>query len=318
MHHLQSRQSALAPIKLNCFTTEDEQLFERCFQAVSRQQTNLVSFLTIKPTFAYIDNCANTHVCTDRSMYLNDFKPFHRSSRDKGVGNIGGSASPEGIGTVRWTWKDDNGIDHTMDLQNTRLFPSSPANIISLTQLGLQLQDDDNGTYVRSGIYNTKFVWDKSQYCRSIKHTASYMPLLTINDSTSAFSTFLSSFQSIYDDTRHCSFLTDVETLHLQQAESKEKLLGTNIVYCNPDNLQQKGIILAKEQGNKYKIRLESGTELSVLPETLSILLEKDKPTAVAPPELCSEIRDRLDNSASHDDLPAANAPLDNAHKELL
>ena len=143
--------SKLRQQHISCLTTDDEILFERCYQAVTSQKSHLVSFLSEKATFAYVDNCANTHICTDKSMYLDDYQAFHCSSTAK-VSNIGGSAKPLGIGTVRCSWKDDTGKDHIFDLKNTRHFPDSPANILSLSQLGIQLKDDDDGTWIQCGV----------------------------------------------------------------------------------------------------------------------------------------------------------------------
>ena len=41
------------------------------------------------------------------------------------VATIGGKLNqPAGIGTVKWTWKDDGGAVHTEHLENTLYFPS--------------------------------------------------------------------------------------------------------------------------------------------------------------------------------------------------
>ena len=47
-----------------------------------------------------------------------------------------------GIGTVKWTWKDDGGAVHTEQLENTLYFPKSPINIMSVTELAKQFNDE--------------------------------------------------------------------------------------------------------------------------------------------------------------------------------
>ena len=52
------------------------------------------------------------------------------------LATIGGKLNqPAGIGTVKWTWKDDGGAVHTELLENTLYFPKSPINITSVTEL---------------------------------------------------------------------------------------------------------------------------------------------------------------------------------------
>ncbi len=59
------------------------------------------------------------------------------------VATIGGNKNvTAGMGSVRWSWKDDNGKLHSMDIQDVLYFPSSPVNILSITALANQLQDD--------------------------------------------------------------------------------------------------------------------------------------------------------------------------------
>ena len=80
-------------------------------------------------SFVVCDNSANTHICNDKSM----FKTF--SSTTSGlVATIGGKLNrPSGIGTVEWTWKDDDGNPHTQQFEKCLYFPSSTINIMSVT-----------------------------------------------------------------------------------------------------------------------------------------------------------------------------------------
>ena len=46
------------------------------------------------------------------------------------VATIAGKLNqPPGIGTVKWTWKDDGGAVHTEQLENALYFPNSPIDI---------------------------------------------------------------------------------------------------------------------------------------------------------------------------------------------
>eukprot|EP00957_Ditylum_brightwellii_P028321 2139067-Ditylum_brightwellii.AAC.1 len=56
---------------------------------------------------------------------------------------VGTDHMPTAIGTARVYWKDDDGITYCYDLRNALYFPNSPANIISITSLTDQLNDNE-------------------------------------------------------------------------------------------------------------------------------------------------------------------------------
>jgi len=86
------------------------------------------------------DKSANVHVCNDKKHFLEGIQPTDQFY----VATIGGEAnSAQGMGTVRWTWRDDNGDSHTFDIQNVLYFPQSPVNMLSVTTLAGQLDDED-------------------------------------------------------------------------------------------------------------------------------------------------------------------------------
>ena len=59
--------------------------------------------------FVVCDNSANTHICNSKDMFVS-FRPITSGM----VATIGGKLNrPSGIGTVKWTWKDDNSAPHT-------------------------------------------------------------------------------------------------------------------------------------------------------------------------------------------------------------
>ena len=59
------------------------------------------------------------------------------------VATIGGNKNAAtGMGTVCWTWKDNAGKQHMIEVHDVLLFLQSPVNILSFTALPKQLQDD--------------------------------------------------------------------------------------------------------------------------------------------------------------------------------
>lgn len=62
------------------------------------------------------------------------------------VATIGGNQNAViGMGTVRWSWswRDDNGKMHTLEVHDVIYFPQSPVNIFSVTSLADLLHDDE-------------------------------------------------------------------------------------------------------------------------------------------------------------------------------
>jgi hypothetical protein len=80
----------------------------------SRTQDQSTSFDT-DSLMVICDNSANVHVCNNKNMFLGEL----RRTSEHCVATIGGNKNvAAGMGTVRWSWKDDNGQLHTKDIQD--------------------------------------------------------------------------------------------------------------------------------------------------------------------------------------------------------
>ena len=89
------------------------------------------------------------------------------------VATIGGAQnSVEGMGTTLWRWKDDSGQHHTIDVENVLYFPQSPVNILSITSLADQFNDDD-GTGINTKRRKSHFYWNHNKHQRTITHPQS-------------------------------------------------------------------------------------------------------------------------------------------------
>ena len=76
-------------------------------------KSNGNSIFDTDTSFVVCDNSANTHICNNKDMFVT-FKA-----------TTGGKLNqPAGIGTLKWTRKDDSGAVHTELLENTLYFPS--------------------------------------------------------------------------------------------------------------------------------------------------------------------------------------------------
>ena len=69
------------------------------------------------------NNSANVHICNKRTIFVGEM----RSSANQDVATIGGKGhQPSGIGTVRWTWRDDIEKSHEYLIEDALFFPQSP------------------------------------------------------------------------------------------------------------------------------------------------------------------------------------------------
>ena len=127
-----------------------------------RIQNQALSFDTDSSTII-CDNSANVHICNNKKMFIGAI----RRTDQHYVATIGGNKNnATGMGTARWTWKDDDGKSHTMDINDVLYFPSSPVNILSVTALATQLEDDE-GTGIDTKRTSSKFYWDNGKYERT-------------------------------------------------------------------------------------------------------------------------------------------------------
>ena len=142
-----------------------------------RLQEPTLSFDTDASTII-CDNSANVHICNDKSFFVS---PPRRTDKHY-VATIGGSKNIAcGMGTVKWTWKDDTGKSHTFEIQEVLYFPQSPVNILSVTRLADQFNDDE-GTGIDTKQSKSRFYWGNNKFERTINHPSSQLPELPINE----------------------------------------------------------------------------------------------------------------------------------------
>ena len=132
------------------------------------------------------DNSANVHVCNDKSCFVGEIT----MDRSLQVATIGGKENTSaGIGTVQWKWKDDDGVFHTFEIRDVLYFPESPVNILSVTKFADQLNDDE-GTGIDTKRNHSVLYWNENQFQRTIRHPASNLPEMPVNEGWSCFNLF--------------------------------------------------------------------------------------------------------------------------------
>ena len=124
------------------------------------------------------DNSANVSICNDRNMFVGEMHKMMSHT----VATIGGKGHhSSGIGTVKWSWSDDQGTVHEHLVKDVLYFPESPINILSVTAFAGQLGDPD-GTGIDTKILQSRFYWDRGNFSRTIRHPSSNLPELSINE----------------------------------------------------------------------------------------------------------------------------------------
>ena len=94
----------------------------------------------------YVDNCAIFYISNNISHFVL-YKVYSKEALDC-CSTVGGGAKSVGKGTVRWSWQDDNGDQDTYDLPDCKYFLKSPVCILSQTQLGGHLDNNNFGTNI--------------------------------------------------------------------------------------------------------------------------------------------------------------------------
>ena len=65
------------------------------------------------------ENSANFHICNDKNMFIS---PPLRTDEHYVVTIGGAKSSAASMGTTIWCWKDDDGKQHTIDVENVLYF----------------------------------------------------------------------------------------------------------------------------------------------------------------------------------------------------
>ena len=136
---------------------------------------------------AIIDNSANSHIWSHHSDFVGKTRP---ANQNEGVATIGNKdLFPQGIGEVKIAWSDDSGKSHEYVLQNVLYFPTSPVNVISVTALAAQLQDNE-GTWIKTKWRYSVFSWEDEKYKKTIYHPNTNLPEMTLTNDHSIFTAF--------------------------------------------------------------------------------------------------------------------------------
>ena len=228
--------------------------------------TFLVDFDDSAIATAICDNSANIHICNDRNMFVS----MVAASVNKVVATIGGQVNfPAGIGTVKWSWRDELGEIHTHLIKNVYYFPSSPVNILSITAFGRQLNDKET-TGIDTKWKRSRFYWEGGHE-RWINHPSSQLPEmpLVMDPSNNAFCSYIATCEASTDDTVHfcnsaCYSASDDITIAMalnNQADDVDVspfVIGERLFFTNEGHTSTVRLrdILESEGATKFVVEL--------------------------------------------------------------
>ncbi len=108
--------------------------------AASAQLSDL-SFFDTDSSFWVYNNSATGHTCKDKSLFTGDLVPSIFE-----VGSATGILTPTLMGTVILWLTDDEGVNHSFELDNVNYLPEFSVNLLSLWRLA-ELYPDMSGRY---------------------------------------------------------------------------------------------------------------------------------------------------------------------------
>ncbi len=253
----------------------------------STSPINSVSFDSDGLTIV-LDNSATCHICNNKSLFISPITPIP-TSNDIGVDTAGGTVRPIGIGNIRIKWTDDDGLAHQEVIDDVLYFPKSPVNIIGVTKLGMQ-RNDPEGTHILTKSQYSVFTWNFGAYTRTIHHHASGLPELPINQGTSTFKSFFTSFYTALPLTKNVRSCLMTEQNPLSSRKHDSSFLSTS---CSPGTIIIGDDITFTESGSTkegviddvvfdevmtpiYKVKLSDGTLIQTRRDALKLRHEPD------------------------------------------
>ena len=295
--------------------------------------TYLVDFDDSAIATIICDNSANIHICNDRNM----FASMTAASVNKVVATIGGQVNfPAGIGTVKWSWRDELGEVHTYLIKNVHYFPSSPVNILGITAFGRQLNDDET-TGIDTKWKRSRFYWEGGHE-RWINHPSSQLPEmpLVMDPLNNAFCSYIARCEASTDDTVHfcnsscysasndvtiaMALNTQADDIDVSPFEIGERLFFTNEGHTSLVRLRD---ILEDEGATKFVVELPGNRMVTT---TCDHLKSPSQPDIARIPILPDDYRqdasnlsdEQLEKLASPQALSPEQQELMSYHQRLL
>ncbi len=200
-----------------------------------------------------------------------------------------------------------------MEIEDVLYFPSSPVNILSITALATQLQDDD-GTGIDTKRTSSRLYWDNGKYERTIIHPKSNLPELPINEGFSFSSLYSTTVGRVFSTTKHHCHCHASQLIPDTSEQRPNPLLelsddmfhvGETLLYTNAghtvyarvekiflgDNATLRFLLRTKDddliEATKESLRAPDAPDIGWIPATVP---EKEAASATIPPKELEKI----------------------------
>ena len=147
------------------------------------QSRNTFNFIPTNTEFGTY-NCATQHICGLEDLFIHMREP----ASPIGVKGISGVSTAKGIGSIRFTLKDDQQTTHTITLNDVIYPPGAVKNLISISQWSKDKQD--NCAILSRGSYSI-FLWNHDKHSKVIEHSPDCaIPMMPVNEQADKFALF--------------------------------------------------------------------------------------------------------------------------------
>ena len=131
------------------------------------------------------DNCATNHICHQKELFVS----ISQVNNNIGVRGVSGDTKAAGLGSVRFTTKDDEGNQHNILLDNVFYLPTATKNLLSIAQWSATRRDNYS---VTSHGTQSIFRWNNDKNAKTIHHPSGCpIPLMAVNENDDHFSLFI-------------------------------------------------------------------------------------------------------------------------------
>ena len=115
----------------------------------------------------------------------------------------GDNVAVTAVGTIRWSFDDDNGMTHTFLIPGSLYIPSSPARLFSPQHWAQERKDDHpkrDGTYQATFADHVKLVWGQQRFSRRIPLDKSNVATFETSPGCKNFRLFRACLDAVDDD----------------------------------------------------------------------------------------------------------------------
>ena len=255
-----------------------------------------------------LDNSANTHIWSRLDDFVEGTVVYLSDDTEYGVVTIGDTeCRPIAHGTVLVSLMNDDNKECSIELRDTLYFPTSPVNVLGVTKLGEQL-NDENGTWIKTRWRRSTFTWDFGENKINFAHSSSKLPVVSVKVGFQSFASFCSLFDRAgamieptalstcrttlpTDLSDNICFLTsdnrESQTMPRHRFEqpttlpSSQHSIGDRVKLTHNGGVHQAVDILRISEDQetsspKYSVVLRDGSVMEVTKEFLSLLDEVD------------------------------------------